>query len=163
MLIALPEVNTAPAMPRWLGRRICTDSRPWPTSDQSSLVFSSLRNSVERSALSRRVASPITFCSSEPSLMSAVTSETTSMNSISWRRMACMRSMNCALCRASVPWLVMASSRFRSCLVNLPVRLFSVCATPMISPLTVRIGTHRMLRVVKPVCSSIERLKRSSA
>src|SRR5258708_14618101 len=30
MLIDLPDVKTAPAMPRWLGSRICMDCRPWP-------------------------------------------------------------------------------------------------------------------------------------
>jgi hypothetical protein len=80
--------------------------------------FSSLRNRVERSALSRRVASPITFCSSEPSLMSAVTSDTTSMNSISWRRIFFMLSRKRALCSASVPWVVSASSNCRSARVK---------------------------------------------
>jgi len=37
-----------------------------PDFDQSSCVFSSFRNRVERSAFSMRVASPMTFCSSEP-------------------------------------------------------------------------------------------------
>src|SRR5258706_979799 len=162
MLIDFPDMNTAPAMPRWFGKRICCDSSPCPTSDHSSPLLSSFRKSVERSAFSMRVASPMTRFSSDPSLMSAVTSETTSTNSISWARTAFIRSMNCALCNASVPCVVIASSTVRSRCVKRPLRLFSACATPINSPFTVRMGTHRMLRVTNPVCSSMDRLNRSS-
>ena len=48
-----------------VGRRIWIASSPVPTCDQSSLVFSSFRKRVERSAFSIRVASPITFCRSD--------------------------------------------------------------------------------------------------
>ena len=94
--------------------------------------------------------------------MSAVTSDTISMNSISCARRAFIFSMNCALCSATVPCVVIASSASMSSRVKPPWRLFSDCATPMISPFTVLIGTQAMLRVTKPVCSSIERLKRGS-
>jgi hypothetical protein len=162
MLIDLPDVKTAPAMPRWFGSRICIDCSPWPTSDHNSCVFSSLRNSVDRSAFSSRVASPMTRCSSEPSLMSAVTSETISTNSISCLRSAFIRSMKTAPCTAAVPCVVIAARISRSCCVKSPLRLFSAWATPMMSPFTVRIGTHTMLRVTKPVCSSMLLLKRGS-
>ena len=56
---------------------------PLPTCDHNSLVFSSLRNKVERSAFSIRAASRITFCSMTVRSISEVTSATTSRNSSS--------------------------------------------------------------------------------
>ena len=58
------------------GNRI-SHSRPCQrSSDHSSRVFSSFRKRVDRSAFSIRVASPMTFCKSDPSLMSEVISDT---------------------------------------------------------------------------------------
>ena len=118
---------------------------------------------MERSALSMRVASPITLRSSTRMSISEVTSDTTSRNSISCWRSWRMRSMDCTLCSASALWLVIAVSSSRSALVKRPLSRLMTCDTPMISPRPVRTGTHRMLRVMKPVCSSLARLKRGSA
>ena len=132
------------------------------TRENSSSVFSSFMNSVERSALSMRVASDITFCNSEPSSSSEVTSETMSRKAISWARFFSMRSTNWLLCKATDACVVMASRRPWSSKVKRPFFLLSIWATPMTSLRTVLTGTQRMLLVVKPVCSSMSRLKRSS-
>ena len=163
MLIVRPLVNAAPAMPALSGRRICIDCRPWPTSDHSSAFLASCRKSVERSALSMRVASAITLRSMTRMSISEVTWPTTSRNSSSCARRRCMRSTICTLCSAMALWPVISCSRSRSALVNRPRRLFSTCDTPMISPRPVATGTHIRLRVLKPVCSSLVGLKRGSA
>ena len=147
MFTVSPEVNTAPAIPAWFGRRISVAPKPSPTLVNSSLVFSSLMNSVERSALSIRVASLITFCKSAPRSISEVTSETTSRNAISFSRVFCMRSTNWVLCSATAACVVISCRSARSPRVKRPFFLFRHWAAPMISPLAVRIGTQRMLLV----------------
>ena len=74
-----------------------------------------------------------------------------------------MRSTNWVLWRATAACVVIASTIDRSSSVNSPSFLLRAWMTPITSPRTVRTGAHRMLRVRKPVCSSTERLNRSSA
>ena len=161
--MVLPDWKTAPAMPAVLGSLICTALSPSPTSDQSSLVFSLLRKSVERSALSMRVASLMTRRSRTESSSELVMSDTRSRNSISCCRVRFMRSMYCVFCSAAAACRAMASSSSRSLSVKRPPRLLRVWTTPITSALAVRIGTQRMERVLKPVFSSTSRLKRASA
>ena len=154
-----PLVNTAPAMPRWLGKRIWVAWMPSPTMDHSSPVFSSFKNRVERSALSILVASPMTLRNSVPSSISEVTSATTFKNSSSLAREACIFSTNWAPERAMAACMAMASRSFRSSRLKSPSFLFSTWATPMTSPLTVRMGAQTMLRVTNPVSRSTSWLK----
>jgi len=95
-----------------------------------------------------RVASPMTFWSNELILSSELISVTTFMNSSSCSRIAFIRSNDCALWIASDPCVVIAERSSRSSGWNGPSRLFSISATPMMSPSAVRIGAHRRLRVV---------------
>ena len=118
MISPLPDWNTAPAMPVVFNILISPMESPMATRENSSSVLSSLRNSVERSALSIRVASLITLANNVPSSSSDVTSDTTSRNSISLARFFCIRSTNWVLCIATAAWVAMASIRFRSSGVN---------------------------------------------
>jgi hypothetical protein len=157
-----PLVNTAPAMPRWLGRRISPTLLPMATRENSSLFFSSFRNSEARSACSMRAASLTTLASIVLRSMSWVTSETRSRNFSSFWRTAAIRSSCWALRSVMATCVVMASSRCRSASSNAPSVLLSICRTPSISPFTLRTGAHRMLLVTKPVSWSMARLKRGS-
>ena len=163
MFTVLAVVNTAPAMPRWLGSLISPTASPMAMRENSSAVFSSLRKSVERSAFSIRVASAITLLRSAPSSSSEVTSATMSRNSISCWRVFCMRSTNWVLWSATAACVVMAARSSRSSAVKVPSSLLRHWMTPIISPFSFLTGAHRMLLVRKPVCSSIALLKRSSA
>lgn len=147
MFTDLPEVKTAPAIPMWLGSRISVAPSPSPILEKSSFVFSSLRNSVERSALSMRVASDMTLPRSMPRSISAVTSETRLKNSISWEWKRFIFSPYCVLCRTIDTWVVIISRSCMSRFVKWPRCLFRAWATPMTSPLIVRMGTQRIERV----------------
>jgi len=121
-----------------------------------------LRNRVERSALSMRLASDITRDSNEPSSRFDVTSETMSRNFISCSRLFFMLSTNCVLCNATAAWVVMASSNARSSSLKAsPFFLFRHCTTPMISSFTVFTGAAQMVSVLNPVCSSTEQEARA--
>ena len=154
MFTVFCEVNTAPAMPKWLGKRIWVAPRPVPNSDHSCLVFSSLRNKVARSASSILVTEAMIFCSKGPRLISAESSDTTLRKSISWARFFSMSSINWKVFRAKAAWLVMAPRISRSALSKWPRCLLSIWATPITWPVGMRMGAHRMLRVLKPVCWS---------
>ena len=158
-----PEVNTVPAMPTWLGRRISLTDSPMATRENSSWVLSSCRKRVERSAFSMAVASFITLDSRAPSSSSDVTSVTMFRNFCSWARLACMVSTSWVLCRAMAAWVVRVSRVRRSASPKLPLCLFRHWMTPITSPLAVRTGAAAMLRVSKPVSSSTRALKRGSS
>jgi hypothetical protein len=127
------------------------------------LALLSLRKRVERSAFKSAVTEVMIFWSSGPSWISFETSETTSMNFDSCSRERWADSMNMVLCKTMEAWRHMASMRTRSALVNSPPFLLSTWVTPRISPRIVLTGAHNMLRVLKPVRSSTDRLNRSSA
>ena len=142
-----PVVNTAPAMPASFGMRIFDAPSPCPISVYSSLVAGSLRNSVERSESSMRVTADMIFCSSGPRWISLDTSATSSRNSASIRRSCSVLAMNSVPCSTIDACVAIAATRSRSRGPNSPASLLRHCTTPMISPLMVRIGTARMLRV----------------
>ncbi len=118
---------------------------------------------MERSASSSLVIVSMIFWSSGPSWISEETSETTSMNSVSWARWRRAFSTNSVPSSTIEAWFVMASTRPRSSWVNEPCFLLRSWATPSNSSRTVRTGAHSTPRVTNPVSSSMALLKRGSA
>ena len=81
--MVLPEVKTLPAIPAVFGNLISPIPSPIATLEKSSFVFSSFKNNVALSAFSILVASSITLFRRALKSISAVTSETILINSIS--------------------------------------------------------------------------------
>ncbi len=164
MFTVSPEVNTAPAIPALLGRRISMAPSPAPIIEKSSPFFSSLRKSVERSESIIFVAWNMTFCKIFPRSISEVMSATISKSSFSFSRALFIRSTIWVVSKPTAACVVTSFTNISSSMVNgmVPSSLLRSWATPMISPLTVRIGTQRILSVMYPVFSSMLLSKRSS-
>jgi len=99
--------------------------------EQFTLFSRYFRKRVERSAWSILVASDMTLLRMAPKSISEVISETTLKNSISCARNFFIRSMNWVLWRAMAAWVVKASKRARSPLLNCPFSLVKNLATPI--------------------------------
>ena len=97
MFIVTPDVNTAPAIPKWDGNRISETSPPVATLENNVCVAASNRNTVARSAPNIRVVSATARWSNLARSNSELMSETSSRKSISLIRMRSISSIYCML------------------------------------------------------------------